>query len=348
MTHQIVLTRYGAKLAPDNIPLDFGNLNAEYAAATQGAVVMLRSHEGRLELTGRDRLEIMHRISTNNLTALAEGEGAPTLFTSPTARIIDRATVYNRGERALVITEPGRGPALLHYLQRSIFFNDEAQISDLTAATEQLDVHGPQADAAIETLVPGAAAIEPMRSREALIGGIPAFLARNKPISGSHWTVMIAAADFDAAWEALAAVATPAGSLAYNMLRIRAGRPGVGRELSQDYIPLEVGLWDEVSFHKGCYTGQEIIARMESRNRLARIMVRLTLDAPVTAPANLSAEGRTVGTVTSSVVTADGSSVGIGVVKLAAAAPGQTLQVAGGATATIRDYAGSPPPALAE
>ena len=57
----------------------------------------------------------------------------------------------------------------------------------------------------------------------------------------------------------------PAGSLTYNVLRIRAGRPGVGHELSTDYIPLELGLWDEVSFTKGCYTGQEIIARMESR-----------------------------------------------------------------------------------
>ena len=54
----------------------------------------------------------------------------------------------------------------------------------------------------------------------------------------------------------------PAGSLTYNVLRIRAGRPGVGRELSTDYIPLELGLWDEVSFTKGCYTGQEIVSKM--------------------------------------------------------------------------------------
>jgi aminomethyltransferase len=291
----------------------------------------------------------MHRISTNNLTALAEGEGAPTLFTSPNARIIDRATVYHRGEKALVITEPGRGPALPNYLQRNIFFNDDARLMDITAATQQLDLHGPQTDTAVESLVPGAATLAPMHSRDAAIGGAAVFLARNKSISGSHWTIIAADTDFEAVWEAVAAAAKPAGSLAYNMLRIRAGRPGVGRELSQEYIPLEVGLWDEVSFHKGCYAGQEIIARMESRNRLARIMVRLTLDAPVNAPADLIADGRTVGTVTSSVVTADGSSVGIGVVKVAAAAPGQTLQVANSSTtALIRDYAGSPPPALAE
>ena len=98
------LIEQDAHLAVDGIPLDFGDLAAEYDAALSRAVVMLRSHEGRLELTGRDRLEVMHRMSTNDLNGLAPGQGAPTIFTSPTARILDRATVYHRGERVLVIS----------------------------------------------------------------------------------------------------------------------------------------------------------------------------------------------------------------------------------------------------
>src|SRR6185295_4976010 len=93
----------------------------------------------------------------------------------------------------------------------------------------------------------------------------------------------------------------PAGSLTYNRLRIRAGRPGVGHELTQDYIPLELGLWDEVSFTKGCYTGQEIIARMESRGRLAKTIITVNLSAAVDAPAKLVADGHEVGMLTSSV-----------------------------------------------
>src|SRR5690606_27230476 len=110
----------------------------------------------------------------------------------------------------------------------------------------------------------------------------------------------------DRVWTALLAAGAdhglqPAGSLTYNVLRIRAGRPGVGRELSADYLPLEVGLWDEISFNKGCYTGQEIIARMESRSRLAKTIVTLALDALVEAPAPISIDEREVGTLTSSV-----------------------------------------------
>ncbi len=119
----------------------------------------------------------------------------------------------------------------------------------------------------------------------------------------------------------------PAGSLTYNTLRIRAGRPAAGHELSTDFIPLEAGLWDEVSFTKGCYTGQEIIARMESRNRLAKTMVKLSLSQMVEAPAPLFHEGKTVGTLTSSVTSPDGEFFGIGFVKTTLAEEGQQFTV---------------------
>ncbi|MFN8450338.1 MAG: hypothetical protein U0521_17565 [Anaerolineae bacterium] len=151
-------------------------------------------------------------------------------------------------------------------------------------------------------------------------------------------------------WDALLAnpALIPAGSLTYNVLRIRAGRPGVGRELSTEYLPLEVGLWDEVSFTKGCYTGQEIIARMESRGKLAKTIVALALDGWAEAPAKISLEGREIGVMTSSVRTPDGELVGIGVVKLAAAQPGADVLVADGIAARITGLPGAQPPAFAE
>ncbi|HYO88960.1 MAG TPA: hypothetical protein VER79_09945, partial [Candidatus Limnocylindrales bacterium] len=118
-----------------------------------------------------------------------------------------------------------------------------------------------------------------------------------------------------------------------------------------DYIPLEVGLWDEVSFSKGCYTGQEIIARMESRHKLAKTIVQITLDQPINAPAPLRLDGREVGTLTSAVAAPDGTHYGIGVVKVAAAVPGSALTVAHEgceAQAIITRLAGVQPPELAQ
>ncbi len=256
-----------AVLAADGIPLHYGDERREYHAALEAAVLMDRSHEGRFEIEGRDRLEVMHRISTNDLTSLQPGGGRPTIFTNANARILDRATIYNRGERALVLTEPGRGEALRHYLQRNIFFNDEARLIDLSESTRQFVLHGSNADAIGLRLAPDLA---PMHVTDRQIAGAKVVIMRDKPISGSHWRMVVPKEQADLVWDAILSLGAadgliPAGSLTYGVLRIRAGRPGAGRELTTDYIPLELGLWDEVSFTKGCYTGQEIIARMESR-----------------------------------------------------------------------------------
>jgi aminomethyltransferase len=339
----------GALLAADGIPLHYGDQAREYRAALSSAVLMDRSHEGRLELAGRDRLDLMHRMSTNDLASLAPGQGRPTIFTTPNARILDRTTVYQRGETALVITEPGRGEAFRLYLQRNIFFNDDVRLNDLTPTTRQFALHGVTADAIAGAIDPELSALPPMHGQDVEIARNRVFAARNRAIAGSHWTLVAPAESAGEVFAAILEAGKPyglvtAGSLTYNVLRIRAGRPGVGRELSQDYIPLELGLWDEVSFHKGCYTGQEIIARMESRGRLAKTIVSLKLRAPIETPAPIQHEGREIGTLTSSVTAPDGEFFAIGVVKLAVAQIGVEVSVGGTVAATIAGLPGVQPP----
>ncbi len=340
----------GAVLAPDGIPLHYSDLSAEYHAALTGAVLMERSHESRLELRGGDRLNLLQRMSTNDLLHMAQNEGRPTIFTNPNGRILDRVMAYNRADDStLLITEPGRGAPLGQYLQRNIFFNDDVKLADLSPATRLFVLHGPQADAVLAAASPDTAAIAGLNGADIFIAGVPAFAVRRKSLSGAHWALVVSAEHAEAMWLALTAQPglTLAGSLTYNILRIRAGRPGVGRELSPDYIPLEAGLWDEVSFRKGCYTGQEIIARMESRNRLAKLLVTLRLAQPTEAPAAITDDGKPAGMLTSSVTTPDNEHLGLGFVKVALAVPGQTLTV-GDTTAAITGLAGAPPPSLAE
>lgn len=344
----------GALLAADGIPLHFGDQQAEYRAALEDAVLMDRSHEGGLELHGRDRLSLPQRISTNDLEALAAGQGRPTLFTNPNGRILERAVIYHRGETALAISEPGRADALRNYISRNIFFNDELRIVDTTALTHKFALHGPKAAAVIARWQPELADLPAFGCRDLSVDGATVFVGRRKALSGGHWLVIAPIAQAETVWSALLTAGAdlgliPAGSLTYNVLRIRAGVPGAGRELSSDYIPLEVGLWDEVSFHKGCYTGQEIIARMESRGRLAKTIVTLRLSEPVASPAPLQYEGRQVGMLTSSVTSPIGEYLGIGVIKLRAAQTGVVLQVAeGGAQAEVVARAGAQPAALTD
>ncbi len=352
MNLQELYQQSGATIAPDGIPLHFGDQKAEYEAAQNGAVLMDRSHEGRLETSGRDRLEIIQRISTNDVGHMGIGEGRPTILTSPTGRIIDRLVVYNHAEKAIVTTEPGRGQAVREFLQRQIFFNDDMRMQDLSPTTKQFALHGPQAEAIVQLFAPDAGKQPYLECVNAAIANTEVIFLKRKPLVGSQWIVIVPNEKAIEVWQALLNAGqpfglVPAGSLTFNVLRIQAGRPGVGRELSTDFIPLEAGLWDEVSFKKGCYTGQEIIARMESRNKLAKTMVTLELSQMVESPAPLRLDGKEIGTLTSSVLTPRGEAIGIGFVKVAVAELGQAFAVGEQPiSATILTLAGAQPPVL--
>ncbi|MFN8378588.1 MAG: glycine cleavage system protein T [Anaerolineae bacterium] len=348
--------RLGASLAGDGIPLDYGDQAAEFSAARDTVVLMDRSHEGRLSLRGADRLALVQRMSTNDILSLKADEATPTIFTNPVGRILDRVTLVNRTDDALLLTEPGRGDAVRAYLQRNIFFNDQVHLIDLAPTTRHFVLIGPDSDALVRVFAPALADSRDMNGAALEIAGATVYAVRVKPLSGSQYSLVVPTEVAEAVFEAIVTAGVPfglqpAGSLTYNALRIRAGRPGAGRELSADYIPLEVGLWDEVNFHKGCYTGQEIIARMESRKKLAKTIVQVVLDRPIEAPASLRSDGREVGTLTSAVAAPDGVIYGIGVVRVSAAVPGSTLETVreqATATATITRLAGAQPPELTQ
>jgi folate-binding protein YgfZ len=337
---------HGASLAPDHIPLHYGDQLREYNAALQAAVLLDRSHEGRISLTEHDALSLVNRLSTNRTDNLTVGTGCATVFTTANARIIERVEVLCRPQDVLLVTHPPRGQLMTEYLRRNIFFNDRVAVANITQQTASFALHGPAAAAIADQLVPGAAEMPLYGSLEARLGQHAVTIARRKPLVGSHWIVICAA---DAAVEVythLLSVGqtqglTPAGSLVYNVLRIRAGLPSLP-ELNENYIPLELGLWDEVSFHKGCYVGQEIIARMDSRERLAKVLVRLETTTPLAAPSALSSQGQIVGEVTSAVTSPLDEHFAMAVVKIAYSEPGTRL-MAGPAEVIVGQMLGVPP-----
>ncbi|MCY3799933.1 MAG: glycine cleavage system protein T [Chloroflexi bacterium] len=339
----------GARLAPDHIPLHYGDQRAEYAAASEGAILLDRSHEGRILLEGADSFELVNRMSTNDVSQLALGEGKPTVFINANARILFRAGCYSLSRGLLLISEAGQGEALANYLRRNIFFGDEATVIDISAATAQFALHGANAGRAMEKLAPEANQLPPLGCAEIEADEGTMIVARRKSICGDHWLVIVKR---DAALDlhrrllgiSLESGLIPAGSLTYNCLRIRSGRPA-GLELSSDYIPLEAGLWDEISFSKGCYTGQEIIARMESRGRLAKTLVKVSLSSMVMAPAPVYARNKAVGRLTSSVAAPDGQIHALAVVKIDSARAGTDLTVGPDeVSAAVLDFAGAQPP----
>lgn len=334
----------GAILAPDAIPLHYGDLLKEYQAGIEAAILLDRSHEGRLELHGKSRFELLNRMSTNKLVDLADNEGCGTLFLNAHARIIDRIEAYNRPDYLQIITEAGQGAAISKLLQKSIFFGDLATVQDISSSTRQFAIHGAQADAVLAAIASETSQVKAQHGIELSIAGATIYAMRRKPISGSHWALITPLESATEVYQALlelgqSAGLIPAGSLTYNTLRIRAGYPA-RPELNSNYIPLELGLWDEVHFAKGCYTGQEIIARMESRAKLAKTIVAIELAAFVQAPAEIHHAGQAIGTLTSSVQAPTGEIFAIGIIKTAYIEQGTSLEI-GGQAARVNGLLGT-------
>ena len=305
------------------------SLDEAYAAAHTSAIVVDHAGRGMLLLTGATRLELINRMSTQAVAGLKSGEGAATVLTTDIGRIIDRPILYATSDSVYVLTGEGHAASLARYFMRNIFYNDDVQLKDISGETAVFGVYGPRAADAL--VAAGFPEVDlPLHHwRQAGIGrpAATAYIHRADPVAGDGYFVTANATDRELVVSTLqTAGLMPIEDTAYDYLRIEAGRPRFGRELTLDYIPLEADLWADVSFSKGCYIGQEIIARMESRGKLAKRLVRLRPGAPVEPGAEIIAVGRPVGSITSA---ADGPAgpVAIGYVKTAALADGAALAV---------------------
>ena len=310
-------------------------VDAAYEAATSTVACYDASANGRLRLTERDRADLLHRLSTNDIRRLTAGEGARTVLVNHNARIIDLLTVYSLPEHLLVTTSPGQAAAIEYQLRRNIFFQDRVVVEDLSTATVEYHLYGPQSAgqvAEIGTVDPSA---WPLHHIQAVtIGGAQAWIARIPPIGGDGFALFARTDDRDAVRSALAGI-VPLDEATFDVLRVEQGYPATGRELSLEYIPLETRLVDAVSFTKGCYVGQEIIARMESRNRLAKQLMGLRLPRIVEAGGKLRRDGKEMGDLTS---VADSPRIGpiaLAYVRTAAAEPGTLVEVAEGVSAEV-------------
>ncbi len=305
----------------------FTSLEAEYAAAHGGAVVYDSSPLGRLRLTGRTRVDFLQRMSTNDVDALQPGQGRATILTTPIARIVDRIVVYARENDLMVLTSRGAQTAVARWLGKYIFFNDDVQVHEASAEFGMISIYGAQAGAVAARIAgPNVAGLS-LHAWQAVHDG--ALIARADPIAGGGFHVLAPTPGaLGSFWQAaIEAGAAPIGEQALEVLRIESGRPRYAHELSEAYIPLEVGLWPDVSFSKGCYIGQEVIARMESRHRLAKQLVGLRSDMPIESDAEIAVGGAAVGKVSSAASRPSGDSIALGFVKPAQAAAGTRVSI---------------------
>ncbi len=292
------------------MPRVFENIKMEYLAAKGTVAVLDRSHHGRLKVTGANRFDLLNRLTTNDLRAIGPGGGAETVLLTPKGRIIDDLLLYAEEDSYLLVTSPGNEGRVRETIEK-LRFRDEVTLTDVTRDTAMIALVGPQSTHLLESLAPAAA-----RAGLALHHGVAVeaagarvLVARAAGPGGHGYHLIMEAAGAPAVWSALLDRgaqygASPCGEEAWEMVRIEAGLPRFGRELTEDYNPLEARLDTAVDFKKGCYVGQEVVARLDSRQKVSRLLVGLWLEPGPVPEAGCPIEpadrpGSTIGRLTS-------------------------------------------------
>jgi len=306
------------------IPVSFGNDLEALEAAQNGVVICNRSHWGLIKVTEGDRLRFLHNQSTNNFERLKPGEGCDTVFVTSTARTIDLATAYITNDAVLLITSPNRYKYLLEWLDRYIFFADKVELSDITDKNAIFSLIGAQSNALVTKLSLEAIIGQPLGNHQ-LINEMR--IAVGSGLANTGYTLIVPAENAANVWKNLVeAGAVPMGDGVWEQLRIKQGRPAPDKELTEDYNPLEAGLLQTISFDKGCYIGQETIARLNTYKGVKQNLWGIKLNAPAEIGSVIMVGEEKVGKLTS-IVESDRGFFGLGYIRTKAGGAGLIVQI---------------------
>ena len=280
-----------------------GDPAAEYRAARADAVLADRPDLGRLEITGKDAPDLLHRLTTNDVRGLGPWEGTAAAFVTNKGRLVDLVTLHRLDGRMFCITGPGRSAEVAAYIDRYTF-REDVRVRDLGATHGTLGLFGIRAAERAAALFGPEAAGRPLHHAVAItLQGAEAILARTFPLGGGGYHLTVEAGTLPALRRAILEGAPGlrlAGPQCLEALRLEAGLPLAGRELTGEYNPWEARLNDAISLNKGCYVGQEVIARLNTYRKVSRCLVRLRVRGGVPVPgARIESGGLPIGTLTS-------------------------------------------------
>ncbi|MEO6714049.1 MAG: glycine cleavage T C-terminal barrel domain-containing protein [Mycobacteriales bacterium] len=286
--------------ADDGVAAHYGDFFGEQRALVETAAIVDRSNRGVVRIVGADRLSWLHSLTSQHLSDLADGTGTESLILSPHGHIEHHLQLADLSGTTWADVEPRDAAPVVAFLS-SMRFMLRVDVTDDSAEFAQVTIGGPQRDAIV-----GAVGIELDHSPWSVAATPWGGYARRLPWpEAGAIDLVIPRGALTAAWTAFtAAGAAPAGLWAWEAMRIAARRPRLGFETDHRTIPHEIGwLGTAVHLQKGCYRGQETVARVNNLGRPPRRLVLLHLDGSTNAlpgnGADVTTEGARVGFVTS-------------------------------------------------
>lgn len=283
---------------------------------------------GLLKLAGADRLRFLHNQSTNNINILQPGQGCDTVLVNSTGRTLDLVTVYVLENELLLLVSPQRRDFLMQWLDRFIFPFDQVTLTDVSAQYSILTLIGSESDNLLAKLGFDSVINLPENSHITVNFDATKLLitvGNGLKITGYNLILPIDKSP-DLCYKLNQFGVEAIDNNDWEKLRILQGRPAVNQELTEDYNPLEAGLWDCISFQKGCYIGQETIARLNTYQGVKTRLWGLKLTDTVTEGETITLNGDKVGILTSFTSTENGY-FGLGYIKTKAGGEGLQIEV---------------------
>ena len=303
----------------------FTDPDQEHRAVRQDVGVIDLSHHGRLGLTGADRAAYLHRIISNDVEGLSVGEGNYATILTNRGKIIADMKVYVF-EESIGIETNAETTSILYQELDKYLIADDVTIEDFTERTGAVGVHGPKSAELLQDVFGfDVGSLLEYHSIIHEIDGQRIICVRANETGEVGYNLCTASESMEWLWDTILTKGRtfgtePVGLTALNSLRIEAGIPQYGAELDDSVFPGEAELEQAISFEKGCYIGQEIVARMKYRGHPNRLLrgFEIASDIPPQSGDRLFDEDKEIGWITSAVVSPTlGKTIGMGYVRTA-------------------------------
>ena len=335
-----------------SVPASFGDELLEYATVRErGAGLLDLSSRGRLLVTGSEAVAFLNGLITNDMKTLAENHWMPAVFPNVQGRLLASVRIVrlqddNTGKKAvptfLIDTEPATHDRVFQTIHKFTFAGD-FHVTDLTGETALLSLQGKAAAAKFAGVVGESAASAAEASvTQSTWQNDSITVIRASHAAADGFDLLVNNSHAQQLWQALiAAGARPVGYDALEILRVEAGIPRYHRDMDDATVVTETNLDEAVSYTKGCYVGQEIIARIKYRGHVAKKLRGLVFEKPgviATSTPLKSIDGKEIGQVTSSVYSLHlGRRLSLGYVKFDYIAAGTEVTTNDGAQARVVD-----------
>jgi aminomethyltransferase len=320
-----------------DVPRHFGDSVAEHTAVRNGVGIADLSHRGKLRVTGDDRVKWLQSIISNDILPLTPGNGVYSSFLTHKGKMLSYFRVYALPDSLMVEDVGEIGDATFQAFRKFLLYGTKAKMENGAESWGLLLISGPQASALIqEAFGCDVGGLQSLAFLTHEISSHQALFMRTEETGEIDIEILIPADGLLPAWERLWTVGGPMGlkpfgTDAREMLRLEAGLPRAGAELTEEIVPPEANLEGKAfSLSKGCYPGQEVVARMDTYGSLRRRMVGLVLLDPVIPKmgAKLFSGEREVGWISSAAHSPSfGCSIALGFPLRDFTNPGTTLTV---------------------